>query len=68
MRLKVLAIVLIVGFVFGFSQQLRGAHFLSHDIYSLLVCLFANMVVYSLAFRYKPRKIMIQTQSRYMHN
>jgi membrane-associated PAP2 superfamily phosphatase len=63
MRLKVLATVLVVGFIFGFSQQLRGAHFFSHDIYSLLVCLFANMVVYSLAFRHAPRKIMNIPQS-----
>lgn len=33
-----LAAALAVGFAFGFAQQLRGAHFLSHDLTSLLLC------------------------------
>lgn len=51
LRFKVLAAILIVGFGFGLSQQFRGAHFISHDLYSLLVCLIVNIVVYKLAFR-----------------
>ena len=34
----VLAIGLLAGMVFGLAQQLRGAHFLSHDVASLAVC------------------------------
>ncbi len=33
-----LAIGLLAGAVFGLAQQLRGAHFLSHDVASLAVC------------------------------
>lgn len=33
-----LAAGLLAGLVFGLAQQLRGAHFLSHDIASLAVC------------------------------
>lgn len=33
-----LGIGLLAGLVFGIAQQLRGAHFLSHDIASLAVC------------------------------
>ncbi|WP_334178509.1 phosphatase PAP2 family protein [Pseudoxanthomonas sp.] len=33
-----LAIGLLAGAVFGLTQQLRGAHFLSHDVASLAVC------------------------------
>lgn len=33
-----LGIGLLAGMVFGLAQQLRGAHFLSHDIASLAVC------------------------------
>lgn len=33
-----LAIGLVAGAVFGAAQQMRGAHFLSHDIASLAVC------------------------------
>jgi membrane-associated PAP2 superfamily phosphatase len=37
-RHAALAISLGSGVLFGFTQQLRGAHFLSHDIWSLTVC------------------------------
>ena len=50
-RLKILAALLIVGFGFGLSQQFRGAHFISHDLYSLLVCIIVNIVIYKIAFR-----------------
>lgn len=33
-----LALGLLLGAVFGISQQLRGAHFASHDVVALLVC------------------------------
>ena len=58
-RMKVLTTVLILGFIFGISQQLRGAHFLSHDIWSLLVCLFVNIGVYSYAYREKPQEVLV---------
>ncbi len=38
MRLPMLLLVLLVGGIFGFAQQLRGAHFLSHDLWSLTLC------------------------------
>ncbi len=37
-RLPALFGVLAIGVSFGFMQQLRGAHFLSHDIWSLALC------------------------------
>ncbi|MBJ7575165.1 hypothetical protein JHB91_08225 [Luteimonas sp. MC1828] len=33
-----LAIGVAIGLVFGIDQQLRGAHFLSHDLWSLALC------------------------------
>lgn len=33
-----LAIGLSMGLTFGFAQQLRGAHFLSHDLWTLMIC------------------------------
>lgn len=33
-----LMIGLVAGLIFGISQQLRGAHFLSHDLWSLTIC------------------------------
>ncbi|MGW8423847.1 hypothetical protein ACWGXF_24280, partial [Comamonas sp. HJ-2] len=29
---------IMVGLTFGISQQLRGAHFISHDIVTILIC------------------------------
>lgn len=37
-RTGVLVAVLLLGLVFGVTQQLRGAHFLSHDLWSLVLC------------------------------
>ena len=52
-RLKILMAVLFFGFLFGFGQQLRGAHFISHDLWSLLVCLSVNVLVFKVAYRKK---------------
>lgn len=35
---RALATSLAIGFLFGLVQQLRGAHFLSHDLWSLALC------------------------------
>ena len=32
--------VLLLGLVFGIGQQLRGAHFVSHDVWTLGLCWF----------------------------
>lgn len=39
-----------LGFIFGFAQQVRGAHFLSHDFFSLAVCWSAALVVFFLFY------------------
>lgn len=41
---------LFLGFIYGFGQQLRGAHFLSHDIFSLVICWYASLAVYMLFY------------------
>lgn len=33
---------LFLGLVFGITQQLRGAHFLSHDLATIIVCIFVS--------------------------
>lgn len=35
-----------LGMLFGFDQQLRGAHFLSHDLWSLAICWFSSLLCY----------------------
>ena len=47
-RWRGLAFGLGLGAVFGLSQQLRGAHFLSHDVMTLLICWLTALASYVL--------------------
>lgn len=53
LKFKALGGVLCLGLVFGFAQQLRGAHFISHDLWSFLICLSNSIIIYKLAYRNK---------------
>jgi membrane-associated PAP2 superfamily phosphatase len=44
---------LVVGFVFAFGQQARGAHFLSHDLWTLSLCWFGALGLFLL---FRPRR------------
>lgn len=39
-----------MGLIYGFTQQLRGAHFLSHDMWTLAICWFSGLFWYWLLF------------------
>ena len=41
-----------IGTVFALTQEMRGAHFLSHDIFSLFICWFLSSLLF-VAFFYK---------------
>jgi len=43
-----LALACTVGLIFGISQQLRGAHFISHDLWTLGICWFFSLFVFKL--------------------
>lgn len=43
-----LAFAVSVGLIFGFSQQLRGAHFISHDLWTVGICWFFSLWMYQL--------------------
>ena len=45
-RWRGLAIGLIAGAVFGIAQQLRGAHFFSHDLWTLMICWSTALLLY----------------------
>lgn len=45
-RWQGLAIGLVAGAVFGIAQQLRGAHFLSHDLWTLMICWSSALAFY----------------------
>ena len=40
-----------LGLLFGLVQQMRGAHFLSHDLFSLAICWSGALLVHVLFFR-----------------
>ncbi len=46
-----LILPLLVGFIFGLAQQLRGAHFLSHDLWALAICWFYSLLLYLIFFK-----------------
>ncbi|WP_168188034.1 phosphatase PAP2 family protein [Hahella sp. CCB-MM4] len=49
---------LILGLTFGIAQQLRGAHFLSHDIWTLCICWYTSLSIYHFFFaRMEPLPI-----------
>lgn len=48
-----LAVGMVAGLTFGISQQLRGAHFLSHDLWTLAICWGSALAVF-LWFRRRP--------------
>jgi|GEM_PF-946874 len=41
---------LLVGLLYGIDQQLRGAHFLSHDLVSAGICWFVSLLCFRIAF------------------
>ncbi len=46
-----LIIPLAAGVVFGIVQQIRGAHFISHDVWTLAVCWLFSVLLYVLMFK-----------------
>jgi membrane-associated PAP2 superfamily phosphatase len=53
LKFQALGMVLLMGLIFGLAQQLRGAHFISHDLWSFLICLSTSILVYKIAYRKK---------------
>ncbi|MCB1648901.1 MAG: phosphatase PAP2 family protein [Pseudomonadales bacterium] len=50
-RHAVLGAVLTLGLTFGIAQQLRGAHFISHDIWTIYICWMSAALCYYWVFR-----------------
>jgi membrane-associated PAP2 superfamily phosphatase len=47
-----LGIGLAAGLIFGVSQQLRGAHFMSHDVWTLMICWTVAVTLHALTVRW----------------
>ena len=50
-RYYALFFALFIGFLFGITQQARGAHFFSHDLFSLGICWYSALIVYIIFFK-----------------
>jgi len=50
-RFHGLGIGLACGVLFGLTQQLRGAHFLSHDLWTLAICWFNSLAWYRIILK-----------------
>ncbi|MFP8967567.1 phosphatase PAP2 family protein [Pokkaliibacter sp. CJK22405] len=58
-RFAALAFGLGLGLVFGFSQQLRGAHFIMHDVWTLTICWSISLCLYW--FFFAPRRAAVSS-------
>ncbi|AOA73187.1 phosphatase PAP2 family protein [Stenotrophomonas rhizophila] len=56
-RWRGLAVGLVAGGVFGAAQQLRGAHFLSHDLWTLATCWTVSLLLFLLVRRINARGV-----------
>lgn len=56
LKWKLTLCVLVLGLVFGIGQQLRGAHFVSHDIWTCGLCWFLSTAVYLISCGFTARQ------------
>ncbi|MCH7305882.1 phosphatase PAP2 family protein [Acinetobacter higginsii] len=56
-----LVAAMIIGFAMGWAQMMRGAHFLSHNLWTAWVCVAVNLVLY--AFTYKRHQAITNRNS-----
>ncbi len=59
-RRLALGAALLAGLTFGLAQQFRGAHFLSHDVWTLAVCWFVSAGLYQLMLNRAPATEVIR--------
>ena len=46
-----LGAAIFIGLIYGFTQQLRGGHFLSHDIWTFYICWVTALLTYCILFK-----------------
>ena len=62
LRFKALITSLVLGATFGIAQQLRGAHFLSHDVWTLCLCWYTSLFYYWLLLKKKNQSFDLLRQ------
>ena len=63
-----LAFGLVLGLIFGVSQQLRGAHLLLHDVWTLAICWYVSLIVYHKFYRTQREKIEVSVDENSIVN
>lgn len=63
-RYQALAIALCVGFVSGFTQQIRGGHFFSHDLWSLAIAWLIGLTYQYLFFKNRLYPLRLISEQR----
>jgi len=58
-----LLVGLFLGMLFGIGQQIRGAHFPSHDIFTLVICWYSSLLLYFLFYRKEEGLTLAITQN-----
>jgi membrane-associated PAP2 superfamily phosphatase len=53
----ILSLVIFTGITFGLAQQLRGAHFVSHDLTSALLCWFISYGIWQIMTKKIPQHL-----------
>lgn len=56
---------LILGFAFGWAQMMRGAHFLSHNLWTAWIIWAFNTLFYCCAYRYFPKTTAPKSNKRF---
>lgn len=42
---------MVIGFAMGWAQMMRGAHFLSHNLWTAWFCIAVNLVIYAITYK-----------------
>ena len=59
-----LVLALVLGLILGIAQQLRGAHYMSHTLWTAWICwTFGLLVDVACGFHYRRRDSVPQSQS-----
>jgi membrane-associated PAP2 superfamily phosphatase len=56
-----IAVALLVGAAFGLAQQSRGAHFVSHDVWSAFLVWMISLTIYAFVFRARLWNVTVDT-------
>jgi len=66
-RYRGLAVGIGAGAILGIAQQLRGAHYLSHDVWTLAISWFVALAIHRISLRWSLRRATVVTHRNDAH-